>query len=303
MLDLRRLAVLEAVARHGSFTAAAQSLSYTQSAVSQHVAALERETGTELVVRSGRRIWLSDAGAVLVEHARRILAAVADAEADLAATTELRRGTVRLAAFPSAGATLIPRAAAAFRRAHPGLTLSLTGAEPAAAVDGLLSGVYDVAVTLTDSRTASGSRHDRDLHRIRLLDDPFHVVLPPGHPLVDQDVVRLSELSSQTWIATSSPGHPDADTLAHACAAAGFIPHVAFHIDDYLAVQGFIAAGVGVSLIPRLALSAVRDDVVVRPLEPATYRQVDLVLMETRRPAPAVLALVQTLVEAAGDLQ
>src|SRR4051794_26449691 len=303
MLDLRRLAVLEAVARQGSFTAAAQSLSYTQSAVSQHVAALERETGTELVVRSGRRIWLSDAGTVLVEHARRILAAVADAEADLAATAELRRGTVRLAAFPSAGATLIPRAAAAFRRAHLGLTLSLTGAEPAAAVDGLLSGVYDVAVTLSDSRTASGSRHDRDLNRIRLLDDPFHVVLPPSHPLADQDVVRLSELSSQTWIATSSPGHPDADTLARACAAAGFIPHVAFHIDDYLAVQGFIAAGVGVSLIPQLALSAVRDDVVVRPLEPATYRQVDVVLMETRRPAPAVLALVQTLVEAAGDLQ
>ncbi len=298
MLDVRRLAVLEAVARHGSFTAAAQALSYTQSAVSQQIAALERETGTELVVRSGRKIWLSDAGTVLVEHARRILAAVADAETDLIAVSELRRGTVRLAAFPSAGATLIPRAAAAFRQAHPGLTLTLIGAEPPVAVDGLLSGAYDLAVTLTDSRPTR-SRSDRDLHRVRLLDDPFHVVLPLGHPLARRSAVRLADLASDTWIATSSPGHPDADTLAQACAAAGFTPRVAFHIDDYLAVQGFIAAGVGVSLIPQLALSAVRDDVVVRPLDPATNRHVDVVRVDARRPAPAVLAAVQALQDAA----
>lgn len=297
MLDLRRMEVLATVARHGSFTAAAKAMDYSQSAVSQQIATLERETGTELVVRSGRRTWLTDAGTVLVAHARQILAAIADAEADLAAVADLRTGTVRLAAFPSAGATLIPRVAAIFRREHRGVELVVTGAEPSAAVEGLRNGVYDLAVTLAEPGSAQQAqvRQSPELNRVPLLDDPFFVVLPGCHRLADQEQVALADLADEHWIATSPHGHPDAETLLRVCASAGFTPNVVFHIDDYMAVQGFVAARVGVSLIPELALTAVRDDVAVRRVTPATHRRVEAVTVASRRLSPAVRAALDVL--------
>lgn len=223
MLDVRRLIVLEAVARHGSFTAAAAALNYTQPAVSQQIAGLERETGAQLVMRAGRKIWLSDAGTTLVAHTRRVLSAIAEAEADLAAIADLQRGTVRLATFPSAGATLVPHAAAAFRRAHPGIVLTLTAAAPADAVHGVLSGSHDAAVILPGlaSRELQATS---DLTQTRLLEDPFYAVLPAGHRLASEKVVRVADLADESWIATSSPGHPDADSLANICATVGFFP-------------------------------------------------------------------------------
>jgi molybdate transport repressor ModE-like protein len=293
MLDVRRLALLEAVARHGSITAAAHALDYTQSAVSQQIATLEREIGADLLVRSGRRIWFTNAGDVLTAHARRILAAVADAEADMAALTDLRHGTVRLAAFPSAGADLVPQAAATFRREHPGVRLILTAAEPRDAFNGLRSGAYDLIVTLAE--VGHGDRREIEVERYPILDDPFSVVLPPGHRLAGERVVRLGDLADDAWIATSPHGHPDADTVAAICEDVGFSPRVLFHIDDYLAVQGFIAADVGVALIPQLALSAIRSDVVVRPVTPTASRQVEAVAVASRRQSPGVLALLDSL--------
>jgi DNA-binding transcriptional LysR family regulator len=294
MLDLRRLVVLEAVARCGSFTAAAAELSFSQSAVSQQIATLERETGTQLVVRATRRTWLTDAGQVLVDHARTILGDVARAEAELAGLAGLDLGTVRLAAFPSAGATLVPRAAAAFRRAHPGVVLELAAAEPSDGLAGVLGGAYDVALVLPGQADGRHRLPD-EVDAVRLLDDPFLAVLPVGHPQAESEVVALGSLASEPWISTSSPGHPDADAVSGICAAAGFVPEVAFHVDDYQAVQGFIAARAGVALVPRLGLSAVRDDVVVRPVDPPGSRAVEAVRLRAARPAPAVLALLAAL--------
>jgi molybdate transport repressor ModE-like protein len=297
MLDVKRLAILEAIDRHGSFTTAAQALNYTQSAVSQQIATLERETGLGLVGRAGRQIWLTDAGRMLVNHARTILGAISRAETELAEVTSLRIGTVRVAAFPSAGAALVPRAATAFRADHPDITLSLTAAEPRPALAGLRAGAYDIALTLADPPAAGQSASE--LTRHALLDDPFRVVLPHAHRLASRTRIRIQDLAAEDWIATSPGGHPDADALTAACVAAGFAPRVRFHVDDYVAVQGFIALGAGVALIPRLALSAVRTDVVVRPASPPLRRRVEAVTISTPYTAPAVRAFVRALRHAA----
>jgi molybdate transport repressor ModE-like protein len=297
MLDVKRLSVLEAVERHGSFTMAAQAMNYTQSAVSQQVAALEREVGTSLVGRTGRQTWLTEAGQALASHTRRILAAIHDAEAEIAGITGLRSGNVRLAAFPSAGAALVPRAATAFRARHPDVTLQLTAAEPRQALDGLRAGAHDVIVTIASQAPRSGNTAAH-LSGHKLLDDRFSVVLPAGHHLASRSRVNLHDLAAEDWIATSPAGHPDAGTLLSACSAAGFSPRVRFHVDDYAAVQGFIAAGAGVALIPGLALTALRPDVVVRPASPAVRRRVHAVTLASRHKEPAVQAILNALQDA-----
>jgi DNA-binding transcriptional LysR family regulator len=300
MLDVKRLSVLEAVERHGSFTMAAQAMNFTQSAISQQVAALEREVGASLVGRSGRQIWLTEAGKALVSHTRRILAAIHDAEAEMADITGLRSGVVRLAAFPSAGAALIPRAATAFRARHPDVTLMLTAAEPRQALDGLRAGAHDVIVTIA-SRTSESGNAVAHVSEHKLLDDRFSVVLPTGHDLASRSRVNLNDLATADWIATSPTGHPDAETLTDACSAAGFAPRVRFHVDDYGAVQGFIAAGAGVALIPGLALTVLRPDVIVRPVSPVVRRRVYAAILAPRHKEPAVQAVLDALQAAAHE--
>src|SRR5918911_4521699 len=179
MLDVRRLKVLREVAARGSFSAAADSLSFTQSAVSQHVAALERETGSTLLERGPRGIRLTDAGRALVAHADAILARIDDAEEELAAIAGLRGGRLRLACFQSAGATLVPRAVAAFHERHPAVELGMVEAEPEEASERLRAGDIDLALVY-DFEPIPGML-DAELDLTPLLDDPYDVILPEGH--------------------------------------------------------------------------------------------------------------------------
>src|ERR671934_194472 len=148
MLDVRRMKVLREVATRGSFSAAAEALAYTQSAVSQQIAALEREVGTKLVERSARQIRLTDAGEALVRHTESVMANLAEAEAELEAIAGIRGGRVRLASFQTAGSALVPQAIAAFRHRHPGVELSMKEAEPDEAIPALRAGEYDVALVV-----------------------------------------------------------------------------------------------------------------------------------------------------------
>jgi DNA-binding transcriptional LysR family regulator len=261
MLDVRRMRVLREVAVRGSFSAAAEALSFTQSAVSQQIAALEREAGTVLVQRSARGVRLTEAGEALVRHAEAVLARLAEAEAELEAIAGLRGGRLRLAAFESAAASLMPLAIAAFRAAHPAIELSLILAEPDQSAPMLKSGELDLALGF-DSRI----RAEVDgIARRHLLSDPMYLVLPADHPLVHKRNVRLSDFAEDPWIA----GIYDCECnrlIMRACAVAGFEPRIAFETDDYTAMQGFVAAGVGVSLIAELGLTSVRDDIAVRAL-------------------------------------
>jgi DNA-binding transcriptional LysR family regulator len=263
MLDVRRMRVLREVAAQGSFSAAADALAYTQSAVSQQIAALEREAGIRLVERNARGVRLTDAGRALVEHADAILARLADAEAELEAIAGLRGGRLRMAAFPSAGATIMPEAIARFRERHPGVELTLEPAEPEPSLTQLRAGKFDLVLDITAGYRVSG---DDGFERLHLLDDPMYVALPKGHPLARKRNLKLAELADESWILGTTGSCPDVSIFLRTCQLAGFEPSVTFNSDDYFAIQGFVAAGMGASLIPDLALISVRDDIVVRSL-------------------------------------
>jgi DNA-binding transcriptional LysR family regulator len=293
MFDLKHLRVLKEIAERGSFSAAAEALHYTQPAVSQQIAALERQAGVRLVDRTPRGIHLTEAGRALLGHAEAILARLADAEAELEALSDLRGGRVRLASFPTGGASLVPVAAAAFRERHPGIEIEISVAEPPSALEGLKASEVDIALVV-ESGFEPGARDER-IERTHLLDDPMFVALPRDHPLARKRTLRLADLADETWMHDGS-ACPDAAIFLRACHAAGFEPRVAFQNDDYMAIQGFIAAGAGVALIPQLALQGVRDDVVVRALAgPAPVRQVVAATLADGYRSPATEAMLEAL--------
>jgi DNA-binding transcriptional LysR family regulator len=299
MLDVRRMRVLREVARRGSFSAAAESLAYTQSAVSQQIAALEREAGTRLVERSARGVRLTDAGRALVEHADAILARLADAEAELEAIAGLRGGRLRLASFPSAGATVMPEAIARFRARHPAVELTLEPAEPEQSIAMLRAGEADLVLDITP-----GFRPPRDdgVERVHLIDDPMYVALPAGHPLAHRRQLKLEDLADEAWILGTTGSCPDASIFLHSCQLAGFEPNVAFNSDDYFAIQGFVAAGMGASFIPDLALITVRDDIVVRSLGArAPQRIIWAATLRDSYCSPARQAMVEILAEVGAE--
>src|SRR3954465_5682391 len=299
MLDVKRLRVLREVAARGSFSGAADALSYTQGAVSQQIAALEREAGTVLVERNARGVRLTDAGRALVDHTDVILARLAGAEAELEALAGLRGGRLRLAAFPSAGATIMPEAIARFRARHPAVELTLEPADPEPALVGLRAGDADLILDITGSFPPPG---DDGIERVPLLDDPMYVALPQGHPLAHKRNLKLEELADESWILGTGGSCPDVSIFLRSCQLAGFEPNVTFNSDDYFAIQGFVAAGIGASFIPDLALITVRDDIVVRSLGPRPpVRLIWAATLKDSYASPARQAMVQILAEVSAE--
>jgi DNA-binding transcriptional LysR family regulator len=292
--------VLREVAVRGSFSAAAEALSFTQSAISQQIAALERETGATLVERSARGVRLTDAGRALVKHTDAILARLTEAESELEAIAGLRGGRVRMAAFESAAATLMPPAIAAYRSRHPAVELSMTLSEPEDALPQLRAGELELAVIFGGSLAESYSIEGLEL--LELLEDPLYLVLPADHPLARKRNIRLSDLAHEPWIG----GPVDCECTAlirRSCAVAGYDPRITFEIDDYHAVQGLVAAGVGVSLIAEMGLSSVREDIVVRSLGRDTpVRRVYAAVHDGGYRSPATAAMLDVLREVAERL-
>jgi DNA-binding transcriptional LysR family regulator len=291
MLNVNRLRILREVAAKGSFSAAAQSRSYTQSAVSQQIATLEAEIGTLLVERRPRGLRLTPAGQALVEHADAIMARLESAEAELASIAGLGGGRLRMASFPTAGATLMPLAVAEFSASHPGVELTLAEGEPEEMAPRLRDGEFDLGLLFRFPGVGAGFD---GLHTTDLLEDPLYLALPREHRLAERRTLRLADLAGEAWVQTSVDS-PCARHVVRSCHAAGFEPRVSFESDDYLTVQGLVAAGVGVALIPRLALSGVRDDIAVRELSPSS--PVRHVLAATVRGAqvPAAAAMLEIL--------
>lgn len=293
MLNVPRLRVLREVAQRGSFSAAADALSYTQSAVSQAVATLEAETGTTLLERDRRGVRPTAAGAALVAHADGILARLEAAEAELDAIAGVHGGLLRMASFPTAGATLMPLAIATFRAAYPGVELTLAEGEPEEIAPRLRAGQFDLALLFEFHGTPGPL--GGGLRAIDLLEDPMHVALPRGHRLAERRAVRLEDLRDEAWIQTSASS-PCARHVVRSCHEAGFEPKVSFESDDYQTVQGLVAAGVGVALIPQLALPGVRGDIVVRALRPPSpVRRVTVAARQAAAVAPAAQAMLDVL--------
>ena len=293
MLNVGRLKILREVAARGSFSEAAEALSYTQSAVSQAVAALEAELGVTLIERDRGAIRATVAGAALTDLADGILAQLEVAEEEVAAIAGARGGRLRMASFPTAGAALMPLAIATFRAAHPAVELSLAEGEPEEIVPRLRTGEFDVV--LVYEFQGVGERLGAGVRRFELLEDPMRLALPAGHSLADRESVSLGDLAAESWVQTAERS-PCARHVVRSCHRAGFEPNVTFESDDYQTVQGLVAAGVGVALIPELALTNVRDDVVIRAVQPHT--PVRKVLAATPRGAammPAVTTMIDVL--------
>jgi DNA-binding transcriptional LysR family regulator len=301
MLDVRRMKVLREVAACGSFSAAAESLSFTQSAISQQVAALERETGTKLVERGSRGIRLTQAGEVLVKHADAVLARLSCAEEELQALAGLRGGKLALSTFQSAGATLVPRAIAAFHSRYPDVELALIQAEPDEATQLLRAGDLDLAI-LYDFEGMPGGLED-GLDAIHLIDDRYDLLLARDHPLAEKGRVRMADLAGERWI-NSTRGCGCREAVFHACAQAGFEPNVAFENDEILSVQALVANGMGVTLMPQLALTAVHPGVAVRPIgREAPMRHIYAARLRDAYRSPATQAMLQLLVDMAEEFR
>jgi len=274
MLDVTRLKVLVAVARHGSVTAAARALNYAQPSVSHHIARLEAETGTQLLERVGRGIRLTEAGQLLAERAEEIIGRLDSAEAELAAHVGLREGRVRLAAFPSALGTLVPAAAARLAAETPGMEFMLTEAEPPEALRMLRAGYVDVAIVFQhyqqDLDPAPPEPADEGTRGVLLLDEPVHLVTAAGDS-GSGSAAGLSAHAASRWIAGCERCRR---YLVRQCEAAGFTPRISFTTDDYLAVQALVAAGLGVTTLPELCLRAVRHPGIATAALPGARRHV-----------------------------
>jgi DNA-binding transcriptional LysR family regulator len=242
------------------------------------------------------------AGEVLLRHADGILARVADAESELAALRGGEAGTLRVVAFPTAGATVLPPAIAAFRASHPAVELSLVPMEVPDGRAALEAGDCDLALLVEDPDDAgwsprAGTQED-PVVRTHLLDDRMNVMLPAGHPLAGRRRIRLDELRDEQWILGRRDYVPDEAIFDRACRRAGFEPQMAFESDDYLAIQGFVAAGGGVALAPDMSLVSLREDVVVRDLEDPPYRRVVAAVDGRAWRSPAVDAMLRLVVAA-----
>jgi DNA-binding transcriptional LysR family regulator len=300
MLNVARLKVLKEVAYRGSFSAAAEELSYTQSAVSQQIAALEAEAGTALLQRRPRGVSLTAAGQVLLGHAEGILAQLEAAEGALAEIAGLRGGRLRMASFPTAGATLMPLAIATFRASYPDVELTLSEGEPEEIAPRLRAGELDLALLFEfEGETELGE----GTTRVELLEDPMYLALPREHTLAKKRQLRLEDLKDEAWVQTSSAS-PCARHVVRSCHAAGFEPNVSFESDDYQTVQGLVAAGVGVALIPELALSVVREEIAIRALSPSPpVRQVVAAAPAGARLVPAAPAMLGVLEQVAAQYE
>jgi DNA-binding transcriptional LysR family regulator len=259
-MDSRRLLVFREVARAGSISGAARAIGWTQPAVSQHLRALEREVGSRLLLRGAAGVELTEPGRVLLARADAVAGHMHMAGEELAAMSQLRRGTVRLAAYPSAAATLVPRVVATLLERHPDIDVTLTEAEPPEAIALVKAGDVDVALVFGyDGLPVAGP----GLRWLPLAEEPVHLVLPPRHRLAERSVIVAGDLAGEPWIMGCARCREHAVAL---CTAAGFEPRVRHVTDDYLVVQNLVAVGLGVTLLPHSALEAYQHpEVLVRP--------------------------------------
>jgi DNA-binding transcriptional LysR family regulator len=298
MLDLKRLRVLREVAERGSFSGAAESLYVSQSAISQQIAALENEAGVQLLLRLRGGPVLTDAGELLVSHADAAICRLEQAERELAELSGLGAGEIRLVSFPSATGTIVTAAASAFRKSHPEVRLTLTEGEPEDSLPELKRGQHDLAVVYDFE--LNPFRPDPDLEMVPLLTEQMHVIVSAEHELAGRASagVRLEELAGDSWLCGTTNGSCRELTL-RSCERAGFEPDVAFKSNDYNVMQSLVAAGMGVTLLPDLALGSLNPGVRVLPVLPKPpVRRVWAATLLAGSRSGATDAMVATLEEA-----
>lgn len=293
MIDVHRLGILRAVSRNGSLAGAARSLRLTPSAVSQHVAALERSVGARVVDRSTRGVQLTAAGRLLVDAADAVAGELSDTERRLSQLVNGQAGRLAVATFSSAGQGLLPPAMAPMT-ARAEVDVRAIEAEPPGAVDLLRSGEVDVALVY-HFRTRTPPRAWRDLRYVPLVDDHVRAVLPAQHPMTRRTEIRMADLADEWWV------HGSGSCGEAMEAAAGYDPKVACRGSDYFFMMTMVAAGIGIALIPDVALGIVVDGVTIRPVRPTPVRYIGALLPRDRWSTPLTDELVDRLKAAASD--
>jgi DNA-binding transcriptional LysR family regulator len=286
MVTLVQLRVIDAVRRHGSVTAAAKELRYTQPSISHHLSRLEAQLGAQLLQRVGRGIRFTAAGRLLADRAAEIIGRVDSATAELSALVGLNAGRVRLAGFNSVMSSLVPQAATVLTRQHPGVELGLTDAHPEDALQQLRAGHVDVAVIFRYDDTAP---EDNSIRLTHLLDDPLFLLTTGGG-------TTLTEHAHTPWIAGCERCRSH---LVEMCERAGFSPHLVYTTDDMVVMQSLVAAGMGVTTIPGLALRAHRHPAITATRLPVPPRQIYAATYGEPPDPPATAALVAALTQAA----
>ena len=285
MLDVTRLRVIDAVARHGSVTAAARELHYSQPSVTHHLARLEAETGAQLLQRVGRGIRLTEAGRLLADRAAEIIGRIDAVDAELSAHVGLSAGRIRLAGFSSAIGALVPAAVVGLAAKHPGLEVNLVDTHPPEAFELLRTGKVDAAIVFRYDETAPEPRGVR-LHH--LVDDPVYVLA--------RGPATIAELRDSTWIAGCDRCRSHLIAL---CAAEGYEPRIGYTSDDMVVMQSLVAAGLGVTTMPGLALRTHRSGGITATELQGSRRQVYVATYGEPPDPPPVAALVSALQESA----
>lgn len=298
-LDLHSIRIVRAIAEHGTISGAARQLGYSQPAVSQHLRRAEQRFGLPLVMRAGRGVRLTEAGLVIARHAITITSAIDAASGDLADLMGLAAGSVRIAAFPTASSTLVPRLLRDMRERHPGISTTYIEAEPPEALGMLRDGSIDLAITFTypGDRADPHRESESSVDTLALFTEPVVLALPDTHPLAASDTVDLAGLADESWIAGCPlcRGH-----LLAACESVGVTPDISLETDNAIAVLNLVATGLGVALLPQLALATapVPPGASVRTTRPSSDRSIQAVTQAGSSRVPgigAALAAVNSL--------
>jgi DNA-binding transcriptional LysR family regulator len=289
MVTLVQLRVIDAVRRHGSVTAAAKELRYTQPSISHQLARLEAQLGARLLQRVGRGIRLTAAGRLLADRAAEIIGRVDSATAEVSTLVGLTAGRVRLAGFNSVMSSLVPQAATVLAEQHPGVQLGLTDTHPEEALQQLRAGHVDVAVIFRYDDTTP---EDDTVRLTHLLDDPLYLLTTSGG-------TNLTDHAGTPWIAGCERcrGH-----LVEMCLDAGFSPQLAYTTDDMVVMQSLVAAGMGVTTIPGLALRAHRHPAITATQLPIPPRRIYAATYGEPPDPPATAALLAALTHTAAKL-
>lgn len=300
--DARELRAVKAIADHGSITGAAAALGFSQPAVSQLLRRLELRLGVALVERVGRSVRLTEAGRVLARHAPAVTTALDAAAGELAELRGLRAGRVRLVGFPSASPSIVPRLLAELEARHAGVIVTYLEAEPPEAVEAVREDRADIALTFS----YPGDRDDphgpsaRGLSVRSVGTDDLLAVLPAGHAAAGPDGVDVASLAGEKWIAgcPRCRGH-----LLELCARAGFQPHIAFETDNFVAVEGLVAQGIGVATLPRMAVASFPQlpGVITVPLPQTEARTIHVVTAHGADRVPAIRATLGAIARLFAD--
>lgn len=302
-LDLQSVRIVRAIAETGTITGAAQTLGYSQPAVSQHLQRAESRLGIPLVTRIGRTVRLTEAGQVLARHALTITSALDAAAGELADLAGLRSGTVRIASFPTASSTIVPKLLSSMAMAHPGISIVYVEAQPPEAVALLRDGGADLAITFSypGDRADPHKESVNGLTMETLFEEETVIVLPADHPQADRDEVDLAAFEREKWIAgcPRCRGH-----LLAVCDTAGFEPQISFETDNASAVLSMVASGLGVAMLPRLALSTalVPPNVAIRAHQPRSTRSLHVLSNEGAMRIPSLAVTRAALFELEGSV-